>query len=400
MLTLLTNNRNFSVFMFTQALSNLGDSVRMVIMPLLVLRLTGSAVYVTAMALLGIVPYFLFQLPFGAHLDQWDRRRTMFLADIGRGLLVLSIPLVWLCHGPVLATLFLATVPLSLLSSIFGAGAGAMTPMLVDRANLTNAYSLFEAAESAAWVAGPAIAGLIATSFGATDALAVDAASFFISASGLISLKIAPADAEILPGIIWRRVLEGLRFVASQGPLRQIQIYWSLYGIIGYGTVTGLIYAGSHGGASSSPLGSIAVSAYAAGSLLGTLVAGRQKMAGFIHAIPLSLLVLAGGGILVATGSASGILTGALLIGAAEGFFLVLYLSQRAKATPHEMMARVGTITELLAGVANGISVTWMGVALEWWSGSGAFSLVALLAFALAGLVFAEGRPSPKTGTR
>jgi hypothetical protein len=43
MLNLVRNNRDFSIFLLTQAISNLGDSLRMVVVPLLVLQLTGSA---------------------------------------------------------------------------------------------------------------------------------------------------------------------------------------------------------------------------------------------------------------------------------------------------------------------------------------------------------------------
>ena len=399
MLNLIRKNPDFSVFMFTQATSNLGDSLRIVVMPLLVLHLTGSALYVSAIALLETAAYFIFHLPFGAVLDRADRRRAMLLADVGRGILMLAIPLLWFSDVPVLAPLFLITLLMSILSSLFGAGSSALIPRLVQNDDLTNAYALFEAAESVAWIAGPLVAGALATWFGLASALVVDAVSFFVSASGLIFINIPPPEAHDGTESIWARIADGLVILTKVAPLRRIQLYWTLYGIIGYGAITGFVYVGSQGGASGPALASFAVSAYALGSVFGTLLAGRPHLAKITHAIPISLLIFAGGALLVASSWQIGTLAGALFIGASEGFFLVLYLARRAEATPDRYMARIGSIAAMLARLASGISVTWMGVMLDRWQGTGAFGTMAALAFILAGVVRLGGRkarPSPE----
>jgi DHA3 family macrolide efflux protein-like MFS transporter len=390
MIGLLRTHRDFCIFLLTQATSNLGDSVRIVIMPLLVLQLSGSALLVSAMALLETVPYFLFHLPFGALLDRWDRRKAMLLADLGRGILVLSIPVIGLLSGPVLPSLFLIAVPLSILSSIFGAGSGALTPRLVDRGSITQAYSLFEAAESIAWVAGPIIAGALATIFAPANALILDGLSFFVSAIGLMVITVKPLEKEGEHEPVWTRIVNGLRFLLSVGPLRRIQLYWSIYGVIGYGAIVGLVYVGSEGGSAGPAFATFAVSSYAFGSLVGTVAAGRP-LAKLANAIPLSLIAFASGALLVASNWGVAILGGAFLIGAGEGFFLVLYLARRAEVTSDAYMARIATTAALLARIATGISVTWMGLALEWWKGPGAFSTMALLALMLAAAIFVAG---------
>jgi DHA3 family macrolide efflux protein-like MFS transporter len=345
---------------------------------------------VSAMALLETVPYFLFHLPFGALLDRWDRRKAMLLADLGRGILVLSIPVIGLLSGPVLPSLFLIAVPLSILSSIFGAGSGALTPRLVDRGSITQAYSLFEAAESIAWVAGPIIAGALATIFAPANALILDGLSFFVSAIGLMVITVKPLEKEGEHEPVWTRIVNGLRFLLSVGPLRRIQLYWSIYGVIGYGAIVGLVYVGSEGGSAGPAFATFAVSSYAFGSLVGTVAAGRP-LAKLANAIPLSLIAFASGALLVASNWGVAILGGAFLIGAGEGFFLVLYLARRAEVTSDAYMARIATTAALLARIATGISVTWMGLALEWWKGPGAFSTMALLALMLAAAIFVAG---------
>jgi MFS transporter, DHA3 family, macrolide efflux protein len=383
MLNLIRANRPFSVFLVTQGFSNLGDSVRMVAVPLLVLQLTHRPILVAAFALLETAPYFAFHLPMGALLDRIDRRTAMLAADLGRGALVLIIPLSAWMHGPVVLALFLVAAPLSLLSSVFDAGGGAIIPSLVERASLGKAYALFEGAESLAWVAGPMVAGLLATTFGTASALVVDAASFVASAGGLALIRIGRIERSPAAPVC-AQVWEGLTFLARSPTLRRLQVAWSLYGLIGYGAVTGLVFIGSHGGRSGAALAAFAVSAYALGSLGGTVLAGRLDVKRVARPVASALFAFAAGALLVATRWPAAMLFGALAIGAGEGFFLVIWLTRRARATPERLMARVVTVSAMLARIASGVSVTWMALALGWMNGSGAFLIAGTLGFGLA----------------
>jgi hypothetical protein len=396
MWTFLRKNRDFSLFLATQAVSNLGDSLRTVTVPLIVLQLTGSALHVSAMALLETLAYFLFNLPFGAILDHAERRRAMLLADIGRGALMLAIPALWLAGEPVLISLYVVTALMSILSSIFSAGSNAVIPKLVGDGDLSKAYALFEAAESGAWIVGPLVAGVFASSVGLVGALVLDAATFLISAAGLLLIKTPVSDVHPRVSSIWASVLDGLRVVTGIAALRRIQLYWSLYGIIGYGTVTGLIYVGSRGGTAALFPASLSVSAYALGSVIGTLFAGQPRTTRPRIAIPLSLLMFSIGSVLIASTVTIAVPCGALLIGASEGFFLVVYLARRAQATPVLFMARIGSIAALLARLASGISVAWMGLILDRWQGPGAFGMMAVLSLLLAGAV-AIGDRKPRS---
>ena len=383
MLKLIRANRPFAIFLFTQGLSNLGDSVRAVALPLLVLQLTHAPILVAAVALLETAPYFLFHLPMGALLDRIDRRRAMLAADLGRGAMVLVIPLTAWLHGPVVTAVFIVAAPLSLLSSVFEAGGGAVIPSLVERDSLGPAYGLFEGAESLAWVAGPMVAGLLAAAYGTASALVIDGLSFLVSAGGLALIRMrrierGPAEP------IWAQVWEGLGFLAGSPTLRRLQLAWSLYCLIGFGAVTGLVFIGSRGGTSGAALVALAVSAYALGSLGGTVLSGRLDIKRVAGPVAGSLLVFAAGALLVATRWPPAMLAGAFGIGAGEGFFLVIWLTRRAQVTPEPLIARIVTVSGMLGRIMSGLSVTWMALALGWMHGSGAFVIAGALGLALA----------------
>jgi len=391
LLTLLRRNRGFSIFLATQGVSNLGDAVRNVVVPLLLLQVTRSPALVAALAILEIAPVVALQLPAGALLDRWDRRRTLLLVDAGRGLLTLAIPATALLHGPIVAVLFLTAVPLAALSCLFSAGFSSMTPGLAGREHVDRAYALVEGTESLAWVAGPVVAGALFVSVGGADALVVDGVSFLLSALGLAAVRV-PRTERTGPAAgrrrsLRRELVQGVRHLVTTPVLRRAVSTWTLYGSIGYGVVLGLVYVGSRGGSAGPGLASAAVAAYGGGSLAGTLLAGWRRPPSPWVAISACLATLAAGALLVAAGLAATIVAGALLFGLGEGYFLITYLTLKTEATPDELMGRISSACSLLAMLASAVAVAWMAAALQYLGGGGAFLLLAALALALGGWV-------------
>jgi len=388
----LLQNKHFTVYLITQGLSSLGDAVRAVVVPIVILQITRSPIWVAVLVILGSGSYFIAQLFLAGLLDHLDRRRLMLLADLGRGMLMLTVPLVWMFGGPVLFAALMVTAPLSILGALFDAGSGAVVPGLVEREQLPRAYSLFEAAEALAWVAGPLLAGAAAVSLGAMNALVIDGLSFFASACGIAAISLPP---QVSPTVgretLLGRVTDGFRFLSTDRRVSRIQLCWTLYGLIGYGAVTGLIFLGSRGGLSAGGLASVTVAIYAAGSIAGSLLAARFESITLRSSVVFSIAVFAVGAFLAAASSVIALAASAFLIGAGEGSLLVRYLSRRASSTPNELMARVGAAAALLARIAGGIAVAWMGFIMARWNGSIAFLVMGALALALLLFVALSG---------
>src|SRR5262249_20358798 len=89
----LWRNRDYMLLWSGQVVSTLGNAISGIALPLLVLAVTGSAEVAGIAAALFSLPYVLFSLLAGALVDRWDRKRVMILCDIGRALLMGSIPL-------------------------------------------------------------------------------------------------------------------------------------------------------------------------------------------------------------------------------------------------------------------------------------------------------------------
>ena len=103
----LARNRDFKVVLGSQGISSLGDAVSFTAMPLLVLALTGSAFAMGIVGALQTLPDLFLGMVAGALADRSDRKRMMFLADLGRAGLTALIPLSVALDGPTMGVILL-----------------------------------------------------------------------------------------------------------------------------------------------------------------------------------------------------------------------------------------------------------------------------------------------------
>ena len=141
----LGRNHDFRVLLTSQGISALGDAVSFTALPLLVLALTGSGLAMGIVGALSMLPDLFFGMIAGALADRSDRKRMMFVADLGRAVLTALIPLSVITGGPTMAVILIVTAPMSILRAFFLAGYTASVPILVGRSQLARANSIFEA---------------------------------------------------------------------------------------------------------------------------------------------------------------------------------------------------------------------------------------------------------------
>src|SRR6185437_16815276 len=76
-----------------QTISNLGSSITLFALPLLVYKLTGSAINLGISGAANFLPYLLFGLVLGAWTDRVDRKRMMIFTDGARAVAIALIPI-------------------------------------------------------------------------------------------------------------------------------------------------------------------------------------------------------------------------------------------------------------------------------------------------------------------
>jgi MFS family permease len=377
----LAQNHDFKVLLVSQGVSALGDAVSFTALPLLVLALTGSGLAMGVVGVLQTLPILLFGLVSGAIADRSDRKKMMFLADLGRCLLTALIPLsVWL-GGPTMAVILLVAAPISVLRSFFLASYTASIPTLVGRSQVGDANAIFEAVYTVGFIVGPAIAGILATTIGPGPTLAIDAASFGLSALGLFFVRRelkAPIGRPTAP--LMAEIREGIDYVLGAPTLRTAILFLGATSIISAPFVTALaVHVTRDLGLSASILGLILAS-FGLGTVAGSLVAGREMRRGRVAVILVGWnLVLAIGLVIMALTEAIAIqLVVAAVAGFAQSMVMVTYITLRTAYSPDDMLGRVGSTARTITLGLQPIGLLAGGVLVDLTSGSATMALMGI----------------------
>ena len=192
---------------------------------LVVLTLAGEATEVGLVNAAKWLPYLLFGLIVGVLVDRVRRRPLLIAADLGRGVLLLAIPLLAAFDQLHIGWLILLMAVFGLMSVIHDAAFMAFVPRLVPARLLTPAHARLDQSDAVAQASGPALAGGLVSLVGAPLAVLVDAVSFLIS--GLLLCRVTvpeppgrSASVRGLPG----EVADGLRWVYRHATLAALAL--------------------------------------------------------------------------------------------------------------------------------------------------------------------------------
>ncbi|HEU4674954.1 MAG TPA: MFS transporter [Motilibacteraceae bacterium] len=190
------HERDFALLFAGQSVSVLGDRLVMVAMPFAVLSVPGAGAADVGLVLgASALTLALFVLVGGVWADRLPRHLTMLASDVVRAV----------AQGATAALLLTghATVwRLVVLQAVFGAAEAFFRPAVlglvpqVTRADrLQEANALLALTSNLALMVGPAVAGLLVATVGAGAALAIDAATFVVSALTLLPMRPHPIPA-------------------------------------------------------------------------------------------------------------------------------------------------------------------------------------------------------------
>jgi len=239
------------------SLSSLGDWLSIVALTALAPSLTSGGLAAKGSAVGGVwlatlLPAVLFGPLAGALADRWDRRMTMIVGDVIRGLLFLSIPLF-----PHLTWIYIAKFLAGVASQFWNPATAASVPNLVpkDKLERANQLSLLTTYGTAPLAAGLfSVLALVSEGISRVTplfhvhtsnvnlALYFNAASYFISAVTVYFIWEIPkrhASDKISAPSTLRSIWEGWRFI-GQTPVVRGLVIGMVGAFAGAGVVVGL----------------------------------------------------------------------------------------------------------------------------------------------------------------
>ncbi|WIN00339.1 MFS transporter [Actinoplanes oblitus] len=336
-----------------QTVSSLGDGVLVAALPLLALTLTRDPLVLAVVTAAGTLPWLLFGVLGGALVDRWDRRRTMWVADAARALL-LAIP-------AAAAALHVLSIPLlAVVAFLLGVGglffdtaAAAYLPDLLGRepARLERANSRLRGAQTVmAGFAGPP-AGSALLALGRAVPLLADAVSFAVSALLVRSLPAMARPAPEARESLLRQARAGASYVFRDRLLLGLALRPAVGNVAFLAVETVLaLFAHDRLGVGTAGFG-LLLTAEATGGLIGTGIAsllGRALGTGTALTCTAAIEGLAIAGLAAAPNP---YLAGLALAvcGAGMGATMVLSPSLRQAIVPAGLIGRVTSTSRMLA---------------------------------------------------
>ncbi|MFE2282921.1 MFS transporter [Streptomyces sp. NPDC059443] len=242
----LRGNNSFTVFWLGQALSVIGGSVSLLALPLLVFQITESGFQMGLVTGLGGAVAIAAGTFAGHVVDRVDRRRLMIGCDLARAVLLGSVPLLWALGGSRIWLLYGLTALVAVLKTLFDVAYVTAVPSLVDPADLVTANGRLMGTFAVGTIVGPVVGGLLVAGVGADWALALDGATFLVSAASLVRVRFAVRGAVPVEEPKSTKLREvfvvGFRFLWAHALLRPLTVLLTLLTFVTLGATDLLIF--------------------------------------------------------------------------------------------------------------------------------------------------------------
>ncbi|WP_049563540.1 MFS transporter [Nonomuraea sp. SBT364] len=386
----LNRNRDFMLLWTGAGFTSLGAMLTMTVYPLLVLWQTESTLATGLIAAATSLPHLLVQVPAGAIVDRFDRRRLMIFSDLGCVVVAVSVFVAVLADAIWLPHLIIAAFVQGSLSIFYELAERSAVRNLVHESQVPVALSRNEARMQGVNMLANPLGSLLFSLVRWTPFL-LTAVMHLISLVQLLFIR-KPFQAEGAPearGKLYAEISEGIRWVWRQPFLRAAMLLISASNMIFMG-MTLTLFAVIHDGGYSPAVVGLVVTAGGIGGVAGAMTATvwrrqvtmRTLVVGglFVWAICIAPLAWVTDPWLLAVLFACN--------GYVSGVFNVAGSVYTMQVTPDHLFGRVLSVMMTLGSGANFLGSLLAGAALTWWgvtnSVLGMTALMGLLVVAAA----------------
>lgn len=384
----LWRHRDFMKLWTAQTITQLGDEITQLALPLVaIIELKVEAFEIGLLGTFQFLPFILLTIPAGVWVDRMRRRPVLIAADVGRAILLLTIPAAFIGGWLTMVQLYVVGFLVGCLEVFFDVAYQSYLPAVVDRDRLVEGNAKLEISTSASSFVGPSIAGAAVELVRAPIAIVFHAVAYAFAVVFLAVIRRPeapppphdPADGK-RPGMIGE-ARAGLGYVLRHPYLRNIAACTGTLNLFGnMGGVILVLYIVQELGINPGTLGLI-LAIGNLGVLLGALTA--ERIAGWIGLGPtivgsafLSSFALVAVAVAPREAPVPFLIAGGVIGAATAVIYNVNQVSLRQAITPDRMQGRmnatmrfivwgtipIGSIVGGFLGSAIGLQTTiWIG---------------------------------------
>ena len=344
------NEREFRFLYLARAFSLFGDGLLPVALPFAVLSIDRSATGLGFVLASRSISLVIFLLIAGVIADRIPRKRVMIASDLVRFVAEVAMATLLIAGVATLPELIGLVFIYGLGDAFFRPTSTGFVPETISRPRLQQANALISLTSSSFSVLGPVVAGVLVVTVGPGWALAVDAATFLVSALFVLQIRVV-RTVRVEAASFLRELAEGWRIFRSRTWLWVDGVYSALgsFAVLAPFFALGPILAArSLGG---EPAWASIVAAFGLGSILGGVALLRFRPSRpLLAGVP--PLVLLGVPPLLLAGPAPAVVIAVAAIGAGFGliFFNTLFETTVQQHIPAESLSRVSSIDWVMSG--------------------------------------------------
>ena len=178
----LWRHRDFMKLWTAQTITQFGDEITQFAIPLVaILTLRATPFEIGLLGTFQFLPFILLTIPAGVWVDRVRRRPILIGADVGRAVLLLSIPAAFVGDWLTMVQLYVVAFAVGCLEVFFDVAYQSYLPAVVERNQLVEGNAKLELSNSASSVVGPGVAGLVVELVRAPFAIVFHAVAYAVA---------------------------------------------------------------------------------------------------------------------------------------------------------------------------------------------------------------------------
>jgi len=272
--SLIRKNKNYRWLYTGQIISFFGSMMTYMAVPYQIYALTKSSFWVGLLGTMQLIPLLVFGLIGGVYADRFERKKILIVSEIILSLGALLLFINCFLAEPSVYILFGCSIVMSALNGFHRPAMEALTPVIVEKNDLTQVGAMNSFKFSFGAIAGPALSGVLIAKYGIKASYVVDFFTFVFSIFCLYKvtvpqyLKLESADSTLTS------IKEGFSYAVSRPELVGTYMVDILAMVFAMPMALYPAMAADWGGASAAGW---LYSAIPAGSLIVTLLSGWTK---------------------------------------------------------------------------------------------------------------------------
>ena len=223
-------NKNFSLFWFSQFISNLGDRfTQMALLTIVMILYADTGEKIAWITFYSLLPFFIFGPVPGILNNKLSRKKIIITIDVLRAILVMLLPFVSRFSHP-MGFIYFIIFCVGVFSALVSSLKIAIISNFIEKEKIISVKPLVASSVVAATFIGVVIAGYLIKYFGPNPMFFVNAFTFLISAVMVAGIVILPGEQKgegvSLPiGSVIKSLKDGFNFINQhQLILRIVQL--------------------------------------------------------------------------------------------------------------------------------------------------------------------------------